>query len=108
MSEVKFTDQNFEAEVLKHQGLVLVDFWAPWCGPCQAMGPIIDEVAKELDGKVKVGKINIDENNETANKFGVQSIPTLIIFKNGEIQDQTPGIADKAAILKKINEFLTK
>ena len=81
----EFTDQNFDQEVLKSDKPVLVDFWAPWCGPCQAMGPIIDELAKEFEGKAKVGKLNVDENSKIAQDFAVMSIPSLKIFKDGKI-----------------------
>ena len=106
MSEIELTDKNFEEEVVKHDGVILVDFWAPWCGPCQMMGPIIEEAAKELDGKAKVGKLNVDENTETATKFSVQSIPTLVIFKNGEVQEQITGVTEKEELVKKVLEHV--
>ena len=81
----QFTDQNFEQEVLKSEKPVLVDFWAAWCGPCQMMGPIIDKLAEEMKDKVKIGKLNVDENRETASDYSVMSIPTLIIFKGGKV-----------------------
>lgn len=83
MAEVKITSQNFESEVLGSDLPVLVDFWATWCGPCQMLSPIIEEIAKEYEGKVKVGKVNVDEEPDLAVKFRVASIPTLILFKNG-------------------------
>ncbi len=89
---MQFTDQNFEAEVLKSDKPVLVDFWAVWCGPCQMMGPIIEELAKEVGDKYKVGKLNVDENRETASKYGIMSIPTLIIFKDGKAVKQFVGV----------------
>ena len=92
------TDGNFEQEVLKSPIPVLVDFWAPWCGPCRAMGPIIDELATEYDGKVKICKMNVDENSASPSKFGIRAIPTLILFKNGEVVDQTTGAVSKSSI----------
>ena len=106
MSEIELTDKNFEEEVVKHDGVILFDLWAPWCGPCQMMGPIIEEAAKELDGKAKVGKLNVDENTETATKFSVQSIPTLVIFKNGEVQEQITGVTEKEELVKKVLEHV--
>ena len=87
-----FTDQNFDQEVLKSDKPVLVDFWAPWCGPCQMMGPIIEELAKSMEGKAKVGKINVDENPETSQKFGIMSIPALKIFKGGQVVREFVGV----------------
>lgn len=100
--EIVFTDQNFETEVLKSELPVLVDFWAVWCGPCQMMGPMVEELAKELEGKVKVGKLNVDENPKLAEKYGVMSIPTLILFKNGEAVKTIVGLRNKEEILKEI------
>ena len=82
--EIKLSTENFEKEVLKSEKPVLVDFYADWCGPCNAMAPVIEELAKELEGKVKVGKINVDENPDIAVEYNVMSIPTLIVFKNGK------------------------
>lgn len=90
--EITFTDANFEQEVLKSDKVVLVDFWAPWCGPCQMMGPIIEELAKAMEGKAKVGKLNVDENSETAQKFGIMSIPSLKIFKSGQVVKEFVGV----------------
>lgn len=101
----QFTDQNFETEVLKSEKPVLVDFWAEWCGPCQMMGPIIDELAEEVKDEYKVGKLNVDENRETAAKYGIMSIPTLIIFKDGKVVKQLVGVQSKEGLkieLKKI------
>jgi thioredoxin 1 len=106
MSEITFTDKNFEEEVLKSDGLVLVDFWATWCGPCQVMGPIIKQVAEEnKNAKVKVGKLNVDENSDTAQKYNVMSIPTLIYFKEGKVVDQSSGVQSKDALQKKLKEL---
>ncbi len=108
MSESTFSDQNFEAEVLKSDQPVLVDFWAPWCGPCQAMGPVIEELAKEYEGKgIKIGKLNVDENSVTAQKYDIMSIPTLIFFKNGEKVAQMMGLQTKEKLVEKIKELIT-
>jgi len=94
--EVTLTDANFDQEVLKSQIPVLVDFWAPWCGPCQMMGPIVEEIAKEIDGsKAKIGKLNVDDNQVVAGKYQVLSIPTFIIFKGGQVVDQMVGGTSK-------------
>lgn len=92
---IELTDQNFEQEVLQSEQPILVDFWAPWCGPCQAMGPILDELSGEVEGKAKVGKLNVDENPDTASKYGIMSIPTMKIFKGGEIVKEFVGVQDK-------------
>lgn len=94
----EFTDQNFEQEVLKSSVPVLVDFWAPWCGPCQVMGPIIKDLAKETRDKFKIGKINVDEHPETASKFGIMSIPALKIFKGGQVVKEFVGVQSKDAL----------
>jgi thioredoxin 1 len=92
---IEFTDKNFDQEVLKNDKAVLVDFWAPWCGPCRTMGPIIDELAKETGDKYKVGKINVDEHPDTASKFGIMSIPALKIFKGGQVVKEFVGVQSK-------------
>jgi len=92
------TDADFENTVLKSSIPVLVDFWAPWCGPCRAISPIVDELAVELLDKVLVVKMNVDENPATPNKYGIRAIPTLIIFKNGEVLEQITGMATKSTI----------
>lgn len=102
---MQLTDQNFEQEVLKNDKPVLVDFWAAWCGPCQMMGPIIDELAEELKDKFKVGKLNVDENRETAAKYSVMSIPTLIIFKNGEAVKQLVGVQSKEGLKEELEKI---
>lgn len=90
-----FTDQNFSDEVLKSDKPVMVDFWAPWCGPCQMAVPVINELAQEYKGKVKIGKINVDDNHEMAGKYGTMSIPTVILFENGEEVDRKVGFAGR-------------
>ena len=104
--EIKFTDQNFEEEVEKSKLPVLVDFWAVWCGPCQMMGPIIEELAKKFDGKMKIGKLNVDENPETAKKYEVLGIPSLKFFKNGEVVDEITGLQPKEIIIEKIESMI--
>ncbi len=101
-----FTDDNFEEEAMKANGLVLVDFWAPWCGPCQMMAPIVDELATELEGKIKVGKLNVDENQATAGKYGIMSIPTMLLFKDGVVVEQIVGGMPKDALVSKLEKFL--
>lgn len=97
--EIKFDSENFEKEVLKSEKPVLVDFYADWCGPCNAMAPVIEELATELDGKAKVGKINVDDNPDIAVEYNVMSIPTLIIFKNGKEEKRLVGLRDKEELL---------
>lgn len=101
---IQLTDQNFEQEVLKSEKPVLVDFWAAWCGPCQMMGPIINELAEEVKEKYKVGKLNVDENRETASKYGVMSIPTLIIFKDGKEVKQLVGVQSKEVLKSELEK----
>ncbi|MEA4922512.1 MAG: thioredoxin [Eubacteriaceae bacterium] len=99
MAVIEITKENFEAEVLKADKPVLVDFWAPWCGPCRMVGPVVEEISGERDD-IKVGKINVDEQQELAMKFSVMSIPTLIVFKNGEIAAKDVGAKPKEEILQ--------
>ena len=103
---VKFTDGNFDADVLKANQPVLVDFWAEWCGPCRAIAPTIDELAAEYDGKVRVGKLNVDENQQTTINFGVRGIPAVMLFKGGKMVDQVIGSANKMEFKRMIDKHL--
>jgi thioredoxin 1 len=106
MATVKVDKSNFQADVLNAKEPVVVDFWAEWCGPCKMIGPSLEEIANELGAKVKVAKLNIDENPELAAQFGVRSIPTLMIFKGGEVADIKVGAAPKTALSHWINGSL--
>lgn len=99
---IELTDANFDSEVLGSGTPVLVDFWAPWCGPCRMIAPLIDEIADEKAGAVKVGKVNVDDNPETAAKFRIQAIPTILIFKGGEKKEQITGLTSKADLVSKL------
>ena len=98
MAELKITRENFENEVMKSDIPVLIDFWAPWCGPCRMMGSIIEQMADEYEGKVKVGKVNVDEEGELSQAFGVMSIPTIVLVKDGKIVKQAVGARPKAEV----------
>tara|TARA_B100000131_G_scaffold260360_2_gene256167 strand:- start:882 stop:1208 length:327 start_codon:yes stop_codon:yes gene_type:complete len=100
----EFTDENFETDVTQSDLPVLIDFWAAWCGPCKAIAPLIDEIAGEYQGKIKVGKVDVDQNQNTAMKYGVRSIPTLLLMKNGEIVDQIVGAVPKGNITEILNK----
>ena len=101
-SYITLTDDNFEQEVLKSDGPVIVDFWAPWCGPCRVLGPVVEELARDFEGQAKVGKVNVDESPRTAQRFGVRSIPTVLFFQNGELVDSVIGVVPKAALAEKL------
>ena len=106
MTEVTLNEQNFDAEVLKADLPVMVDFWAVWCGPCKVLSPIIEELAKDYAGKLKVGKVNVDENNTLAQRYGVMSIPTLKFFKAGKMIGEMIGAAPKAAVESELKKYL--
>src|SRR5699024_10053924 len=103
---LEITDANFEEKVLKSDKPVMVDFWATWCGPCKMVGPIIEEIAEEYDGKAVVGKMDVDANQEFAAKYGVRNIPTVLVFKGGEMVARQVGAAQKSAYTKAIDENL--
>lgn len=106
MALMEFTDGNFETEVKNSDQPVLIDFWAVWCGPCKMIAPIVEEIANEYDGKVKVGKLDVDNNQQVAMEFGIRSIPTLLIFKDGQVVDQIVGAVPKDQITGKLNAHL--
>lgn len=106
MATTKVSDDSFEADVLKSGRPVLVDFWAEWCGPCRMIGPIIEELSKEYEGKVVVGKVNVDHNPEVSMKYGIRSIPTVLILKKGEVVDKQVGVTTKKVLVDKIESHL--
>lgn len=106
MKPITFTDENFENEVINSDKPVLIDFWAVWCGPCKIIAPVVEELAGEYEGKVKVGKLDVDENQQVSIKYGVRSIPTLLIFKDGKVKDTIIGAVPKAQIVQKLNSAL--
>ncbi len=106
MADQTFTDKNFQQDVLKSDMPVVVDFWAPWCGPCKMVSPIIEELAKEYNGKVAVGKLNVDDNPETAGQYSVMSIPTVMIFKNGKPVQSMVGAQGKQTYKTEIEKVL--
>lgn len=97
-----FTDDSFENDVLNSDKPVLVDFWAEWCGPCRMVGPVVDELAGEFEGQAKIGKVDVDNNPKISSKYGIRSIPSLLIFKNGEVVDQIVGAVPKAQLKKQL------
>ena len=103
---IEFTDSNFEELVLKSDKPVLVDFWAEWCGPCRMVGPVVEELSKEYDGKAVIGKLNVDTNAQISMKYGIRSIPTLLVFKNGEIVDRAVGAVPKSTLVQKLDSQL--
>ena len=103
---LEFTDENFEQQVIKSDKLAVVDFWATWCGPCRILAPVIDELYNEFNGRALVGKLDVDANNQTAAKYSVRSIPTILFIKAGEVVDKHVGNASKGELEKKINALL--
>lgn len=100
------TNDNFKTEILDYSGVALVDFWAPWCGPCKMVAPVIEKLAEEYEGKAKIAKVNVDENEELSNRFDIMSIPTFIIFKNGQAVDKMVGANSKQAIEDRLGKWL--
>ncbi|MDC0835280.1 Thioredoxin [Geitlerinema sp. FC II] len=105
-SAVEVSDASFKEDVLESDLPVLVDFWAPWCGPCRMVGPVVDEIAQQYEGKVKVVKLNTDDNPEVASKYGIRSIPTLMIFKNGQRVDMVVGAVPKTTLANTLEKYL--
>lgn len=103
---LNITDSSFSSEVLSYPGAVLVDCWAPWCGPCKMIAPVLDELAKDFAGKVKITKLNVDENQATASRYGIQSIPTMLLFKNGQQVDTLVGALPKMEIAKRLQTMM--
>ena len=106
MALQQLSDTSFKKEVLESAQLVLVDFWATWCGPCKMIAPALEDLAREYDGKMIIGKVDVDSNPKTPNQYGIMSIPTLMFFKNGQVIEQLVGMLNKAQIKKKIDEHL--
>ncbi len=103
---MEFTDGNFETEVVKSDKPCLVDFWAEWCGPCRMVGPVVEEIAEEYAGKLKVGRLNVDDNNKTAVQYGIMSIPSLLFFNGGKVVDQVIGAVPKKQLVQKIEKIV--
>ncbi|MDE1975715.1 MAG: thioredoxin [Elusimicrobia bacterium] len=108
MAEIHLTDDSFENEVVQSQSPVLVDFWAPWCGPCRMLSPVIEEIAKEYTGKIRVAKINTDDHPNSATRFKISAIPTLLFFKDGKVIEQMVGVHSKAEIKKTLDSLVAK
>ena len=106
MALLNLNDKNFKEEVLDSHLLVLVDFWAEWCGPCRTVAPIIEELAREFEGKIKIGKLNVDENHRVPTQYGIMSIPALVFFKDGKVNEQISGALNKTQLRNKIIENL--
>ena len=106
MAITTITDDNFQDEVLNSDLPVLIDFWAVWCGPCKMIAPIVEELSTEYDGKAKIGKLDVDSNQQTSIKYGVRSIPTLLIFKGGELVETIIGAVPKAKVVEKLESFI--
>ena len=106
MNLVEITDDNFETEVINSDKPVLIDFWAVWCGPCKLIAPIVEELSTEYDGKVKIGKLDVDSNQQTSIKFGVRSIPTLLLFKEGKLKETIIGAVPKKNIVEKLDALI--
>jgi len=106
MAELQLSDASFDGEVLKSERPVLVDFWAPWCGPCRMLSPLVDELSKEYDGKIKVAKLNTDENIQVATRYKISAIPSLLFFKGGKVVDQLVGVHPKPEIKKRLDSLL--
>jgi thioredoxin 1 len=106
MADLNVTDQNFQTEVLENKGVTIVDFWAPWCGPCRAVGPVIEELAGEYAGKVKIVKLNVDENSQTAGQYSVMSIPSVLFFKDGQPLKTMVGAQNKENYKQEIEQLL--
>jgi thioredoxin 1 len=102
----ELTDANFKENVLDKEGVALVDFWAEWCGPCRMVGPIVEEIANEYEGRALVGKVDVDSNPEISHKYGIRSIPTLLFIKNGEVVDKQVGASAKSVLVKKLEAQL--
>jgi thioredoxin 1 len=104
---IEFTDQNFQEEALEADDLIVVDFWAEWCGPCKMISPIIEELSEEYTGKAKIGKVNVDQNSDISMKYGIRSIPTILLLKDGEIVDKQVGVTSKEKLKSKIDAHLS-